>query len=171
MNRLSQILMLLILATSISSCSTKKATTTKKAAFTSQVGVTGPHVIIYKTRADYFDLVPVTLSPDNKKITGYPSHGDLVQGKNFRTPTRLNKGFLLDNRGINENVAFIDMTYEQYTMQMRPIPTSELYLMLRDKDPLKEMYDMGKRSDYQDIVKELNALINSGQYKQYKKLH
>ena len=101
-----------------------------------------PHVIVYKTKGAYAGLVPVILSPDKTRITSYPAPGDLRSGK----PVVLRKGYLLDRRGINENVAFLNLTYAQYAALPEAPPMPELMAMIRDKDPLLRICDCGPRA-------------------------
>ena len=76
--------------------------------------VAGPPVYIYKTRNDYYDKVPVTLSDDQSGIVSYPDIRDVYKGGEPAYPTKLEGGFLLDNRGIDQNTAFLSVTYEEY---------------------------------------------------------
>jgi len=126
--------------------------------------------IIYKTKADYSKNVPVILSDDKSKIVSYPDRKDVFYQDQLAYPTELDKGFLLDNRGIGPNVAFLDYTYAEYAALDQTPPAGELFARIIDKDPLLEMYHCGNRSDYQDITGELNRKINSGKLDDFKKL-
>ena len=77
--------------------------------------ITGPAAIIYKTKADYSKNVPVTLSDDKLHVVSYPAPQDVYFHGELAYPTQLAKGFLLDNRGISVNSAFISLTYEEYS--------------------------------------------------------
>jgi hypothetical protein len=81
---------------------------------------------------------------------------------NLAYPTLLNDGYLLDNRGIGPNVAFLSITYEQYSKMVKTPSSSELFELIIEKDPLIEMFQCGNRSKYSEIEKELNELISSG---------
>ncbi len=129
-----------------------------------------PPVIIYKTKNDYSDKVPVILSDDKSKITSYPGPKDLIRNKELALPIKLNDGYLLDIRGINQNVAFLDITYGTYTKAMRVFTVQQLYDMIIDKDPLLEMYDCGNKNKYQDEVMEINTVIDEGKLDSFKKL-
>ena len=126
--------------------------------------------IIYKTRADYSKNVPVTLSGDKSKIVSYPDRKDVYFQDQLAYPTELEKGFLLDNRGIGPDVAFLDFTYEEYSSLEQTPSAGELMNHILDSDPLLQMYQCGNRSDFSDIVKELNARIRDGKLDDYKKL-
>ena len=119
-------------------------------------------VIIYKTKVDYLHRVPVLLSPDKKEILSYPHPTDLSAGGVLLLPTPLNQGFFLDNRGIQSNVAFLNLTYEQYVSLSSPPALNEMYAMIIDKDPLSVMYHCGSRKDFKNIESELNQLIELG---------
>lgn len=118
-----------------------------------------PNVIIYKTKADYFDFVPITMSADKKEIISYPAPTDIKIGDNLTYPTKLKKGYLLDNRGINENSVFTTITYEQYS-KLKEAPTlAYFYSHLKEKNPFIQILNLGKRTDFYDLENEINKLI------------
>jgi len=114
--------------------------------------------------------VPVTLSADKSKIESYPDIKDIYYNGKFSVPTLLANGFLLDNRGIGLRVAFLSFTYEEYSKLSATPSATDLMSLLKDKDPLVEMYSCGQRSQYNDIKQELNVLITSGKLNNCKKL-
>ena len=116
-----------------------------------------PPTIIYKTVKNYNQNVAIYLSEDRKTITGYPAPTD-VSSQSYPTP--LKKGYLLDNRGIGKNTAFISMTYEEYAALKKVPSITELENMIIDRNPIKEMYYCGTRGTYSD-VSELNKLIDN----------
>jgi hypothetical protein len=118
--------------------------------------------LVYKTRADYFNCVPVTMNAEKNKIIAYPDPIDLKYGNAFALPTKLNNGYLLDNRGIGINVAFLTYTYETYGALKKAPEMNQLMDSLLDKDPLTELWDCGSRNLYKNEVDELNALIEKG---------
>jgi len=121
----------------------------------------GPKAIVYKTKADYFNKVPVFLSEDKKTITGFPHPKDLMKGSELALPTKLIKSYLLDNRGVGSNTAFLKYTYQEYS-NLKTTPNPEkLYQMIIDKDPILEIYDCGLRSDF-TTVGEINQIIRKG---------
>lgn len=130
----------------------------------------GPPAIIYKTKSDYYDKVPVTLSEDKSKVVSYPGSRDVYYKGNLAYPTKLNDGFLLDNRGIDENVAFLDITYEVFSKSMRVYSAEELHKMILDDDPITEMYDCGSKYKFKDLEAELNSAIDNGKLSTFKKL-
>ncbi len=129
-----------------------------------------PPLIIYKTKNDYSDKVPVILSEDKSKITSYPAASDLIRNGELTLPVELHDGFLLDKRGINQNVAFLDISYGTFTKAMRVYTVQQLYDMIIDKDPLTEMYDCGNKTEYKNEEEELNAIIDEGKLDSLKKL-
>lgn len=121
----------------------------------------GPQALIYKTNEDYNNLVPVILSDDKTEIVSYPHPSDLKVGSGYPLPTFLNNGYLLDNRGIGKNVAFLKLTYKEY-LELKEVPTlKELYSYIIDKDPLKELCDCGNKAAFTDIEKQLNSIIDN----------
>lgn len=122
-----------------------------------------PHVFIYKTRGDYYSKVPILLSETKEEIISYPHPTDLLVNDKLCLPTRLEYGYLLDNRGINLNVAFIGMEYSEYSKMVKPPKIDELKMMIIDKNPLLELYDCGMRSDFKNIEKEINDIIKKGE--------
>lgn len=140
----------------------------KTAKHSSAAGVPGPKAIIYKTRADYSQLVPVTLSEDKKAIVSYPDVKDVYHQGKLATPARLHNGWLLDNRGITKDVAFISLSYDEYAKKEKTPDADELFSLIIDKDPLTNMVECGLRSDYQDIENDLNKLIDAGEFSAFK---
>ena len=135
-----------------------------------QNSVSSPPCIVYKTKSDYSKNIPVILSDDKTRIVSYPDVKDVYFKGNLAYPIVLNDGFLLDNRGIGPNVAFLSITYEQYSKMVKTPSSAELFELIIDKDPLKEMYQCGNRSKYSNIENELNELISSGKIKTCTKL-
>lgn len=158
---------LLILA-GISGCKTnqKPAKTTnnemKQAGLVNPVFSPGPPVIIYKTKSDYRDKVAVTLTEDKSKLSSFPAPSDVIQQGELALPIGLADGFLLDKRGINEQVAFLSMTYADYSQLAKTPAASQLMDMILDADPLVEMYHCGNSQAFTSIVDELNTLIRAG---------
>jgi len=110
------------------------------------------------------------LSEDKKNIVSYPDIRDVYYKGKLAYPTVLADGFLLDNRGIGPDVAFLNITYEAYRDLSKTPSIDELMKLILDKDPIREMFQCGYRSQYSDPEKELNNLISSGNLKNCKKL-
>lgn len=123
-------------------------------------GAAQAHVIIYKTAKDYRNNVPIIMSDDKTQIISYPHPTDLFLGENLSLPTQLHNGYLLDNRGIHKNVAFLNFTYGEYS-KLKDVPTlQELQRNIIDKDPLMELWDCGKKINFTDLQKQLNEWID-----------
>lgn len=144
----------------------KKSASTELAKTTDAVLGSGTNssakALIYKTRGDYFNRVPVLLNAEKNRIISYPDPIDLIRGKEPALPTRLKNGYLLDNRGIGSNVAFLTYTYDRYGALEKAPPMNQLMDSLLDRNPLTELWDCGSRSLYKKEVEELNALIENG---------
>jgi len=125
----------------------------------------GPHAIVYKTVNDYSQNVAVTLSADKSEIVSYPHPSDVFTNAKLALPTSLADGYLLDNRGINPNVAFLKYTYQEYSLFTEAPPLKILYNSIIDKNPLTEIWDCGLRSSFSDIEKQLNELIKNNKFK------
>jgi hypothetical protein len=143
-------------------CKPKQPVTSdaKVKAFSPQY-VPGPHVMVYKTKANYDKLVPVELSDDKTQITSYPDPKDIRNDNGYQYPTPLHNGYLLDNRGIGKNAAFLKITYEEYAELQTPPSLKELLSMILDKDPLLELIDCGSLSAFPDMPAQLNEQIDN----------
>jgi hypothetical protein len=125
----------------------------------------GSRVYVYKTTANYNNRVPILLNEDGTEIISYPHPSDLKSGIEDRLPTVLSNNYLLDNKGINKNVAFLKLSYEEYSKLENPPTLEALFDMVVDKKPLTELCDCGYRSAFTDIEKQLNELIKNGKLK------
>ncbi len=124
--------------------------------------IPGAPAVIYKTTRDFTDFVPVIMNDDRTKILSYPDPLDVSYEGKLAKPTVLKNGYLLDNRGINQNVVFLNFTYEYYSKLTSPPLLSEMMENILEKYPLLELYSCGLRSEYSDIIKEMNAKIDNG---------
>ncbi len=117
-------------------------------------------ITIYKTRANYDKYIPVMLSNDKKDIVSFPDVKDVYFKGKLAYPTPLAKGYLLDNRGIGKNVAFLKYTYEEYS-KLAETPTKEIMMsMLLETNPLIELYNCNKISS--NDIEEINKFIEKG---------
>lgn len=155
-------LLLLILALSIClSCATKNRTVQNRSDEMIEPNMfANPPVLVYKTKGDYNNLVPILLSDDKKTILSYPHPNDLITGSTYQFPVVLNEGYVLDNRGIGANVAFLKMTYSEYANLKYAPSLQELYKNILDKDPLVELCHCGLRTSFYNVKKQLNELID-----------
>jgi hypothetical protein len=165
------IIMMLLSGIILGSCSKKVSSQgSSSAPKLNQVSIPSAPCIIYKTRKDYSRYVPVMLSADKKNIVSYPDIRDVYYKGNLAYPTPLTKDFLLDNRGIGPDVAFLNITYEAYRDLSKTPSIDELMKLILDKDPITVMFQCGNRSQYTDIEKELNNLLSSGNLKNCKRI-
>lgn len=103
------------------------------------------------------------LSEDKSKVIGYPDIRDVYYKGELAYPTRLHQGYLLDNRGINQNSAFLNITYKKYS-QLSETPSSiELFSMILDNNPFTELYNCGNRYQFTNEVEELNEIIDNNE--------
>lgn len=143
-------------------CSCKAPQTISKIEFVPDY-TKGPPAIVYKTKMDYAQRVPVSLADDKSVIVSYPGKTDIGVKGHFPIPSSLSKGYLLDKRGINKNVAFLKYTYAEYAA-LEVIPSKEaLYAMIIDADPLTELCDCGSQKAFTDMHEQLNQLIRDKQ--------
>lgn len=159
MKTVASVLMFMFLTVSCSNKVAMERVNSEEMSFTPKY-TPGPPALVYKTRGDYFKLVPILLSDDKSKIVSYPDPGDIKIGEAYPLPTRLHGGYLLDNRGIGINVAFLKMTYDEYSKLERAPAINELKSLIIDNDPLTVLCDCGNKTAYSDIAVQLNALIN-----------
>jgi hypothetical protein len=100
------------------------------------------------------------LSADKKSIVSYPGPKDLKRGGEYALPVQLHKGYLLDQRGISKNVAFLKMTYEDYSKLPSAPAMADMMKLILDADPLTSLCDCGLQSKYPKPVQEINNLID-----------
>jgi hypothetical protein len=124
--------------------------------------------VVYKTRADYRKFVPITLNSDRSAIQSYPASSDIYYDGQLAVPTELINGYLLDNRGITAQTAFLNITYEEYS-QLKEVNLDFLWKRIQDATPLIELYHCGYRNSFTNEVEELNQIIQKG-FKGCKKL-
>lgn len=116
---------------------------------------------VYKTIADFNNLVPITMNENRTEITSYPAPSDVIINGKLTTPTQLKNGYLLDNRGITANTVFLKYTYENYSKLENAPSLEEMMGNIAEKHPLSELIDCGPRSQFKDEVKEINSLIDN----------
>lgn len=166
-----RIVLLILVASVITSCGSNKKVDSNKQKEAMVIDFSaGPPTFIYKTVGDFQNLVPVILSDDKSTIVSYPHPRDIYYKGELAIPVKLAEGFLLDNRGINANVAFISLTYEEYSkLESAPAPDS-LFSMIVEIDPLVSLYNCGNRHQYDDEINQLNSIINNGYLDKCKKI-
>lgn len=144
-----------LLAFSLMACNTSKKSTTES------VNAKEPF-IIYKTKADYNNNVPIIMNDDKTAIIAYPAPEDLKGAEGMASPTLLDDGYLLDNRGITKNSVFTSYSYEVYAaLESAPL-LAELELSIIEKDPFLEIYNCKKHLHLKNKLNEINKLIKNG---------
>lgn len=119
-----------------------------------------PDVVVYKTINDYVDNVPVIMDAERTRIVRYPAPADVRRGNVYATPIRLDDGYLLDCFGITRNVVFLDYTFEQYANLEQAPSLDEMMLHVIDRNPLVEIWNCGKRTQYKSI-EDINVVVKS----------
>ena len=119
-----------------------------------------PPTIVYKTKSNYNNLVPISLSKDKSRVSSYPSPWDIYYKGELAYPTELNQGYLLDNRGVGPDSVFLDITYEEYSKLNDTPSVEELLNLIKDYHPFLEMYACDPK--YRGEIEELNAIIDQG---------
>ena len=161
-------LMLSILVLLNISCSPKKEIVqNNREKLLEQSLVSEPPVLVYKTNRDYNNLVPILLSDDGKTIISYPHPNDLKVGSGYSLPTILSDGYLIDNRGIGRNVAFLSISYEEYSKLKNAPSIEEIYKLIIDKKPLVELCNCGTKANFINIEKEINYMIENNKLKTF----
>ena len=125
------------------------------------IGYASPPQIIYKTRKDYSQNVPVQMNKEKTKITGFPAPSDIQIKGELQTPIQLDKEFLYDRRGVSLNTVFLKITYKEYSKLKKAPSVDEMMNMIIDKNPMVELYycpELKKNSD----AEILNELIKEG---------
>lgn len=116
--------------------------------------------VIYKTKVDYYDKIPVTLSNDKTVIVSYPAPSDIKMGDQLIQPILLSDGYLLDQRGINLNVAFTSYTYKEYAALKETPSIEQFFERMIDNDPLLEFYDCQKKLKIKSDLVKVNKMLN-----------
>ena len=118
------------------------------------------HTIVYKTKADYNNKVPVVIAPGGKTIASYPDPVDIRARADGFLPLRLHKGYLLSRYGVGKNTAFLKLTLKQYAaLKTTPSP-ADVYNMILARNPLTELYDCGVTVSPDSVQKNLNKIID-----------
>jgi hypothetical protein len=154
-NTLKTLVALVMSATFFTSCA-------KKVVFVSQNYNQNPALVIYKTKANRDNNVPIRVMEDRKTIITYPAPTDVFTNGKLAYPTKLEDGYLLDNRGISVSSVFLSYDYQTYS-KLGDIPKEAVLLKaVVDFEPFLEMYNCGYRYDYKNEVQQANDIIRNG---------
>jgi hypothetical protein len=121
----------------------------------------GPQIILYKTRADYSNLVAVTLNEDGTSISSYPAPQDFKDMQNQGKPVKLENGYLWDQRGIGPKTAFLTITVDEYSKLTKVHSIEKMLGMIKDAKPFTEMWDCGVKTS-KTTEAALNSFIING---------
>ena len=118
-------------------------------------------VVVYKTKKNYNRQVAVTLNTDKTTVISYPDPSDI---RSFRPyPIHLKSKYLLDQRGIDSNVAFLKLSYRQYSkLKVAPEPNFILSDLILDNNPILEFHIIEKYPPNSDVKQLLNQRIVNG---------
>ena len=118
-------------------------------------------IVVYKTNKNYNRQVAVTLNTDKTMVISYPDPSDI---RSFRPyPIHLKSQYLLDQRGIDSNVAFLKLSYRQYSkLKVAPEPNFILSNLILDNDPILEFHIIEKYPPNSDVKQLLNQRIVNG---------
>ena len=123
-----------------------------------------PHLMVYKTRGNYNNLVAISLTADKQELAYYPSPGDvktrLLYGRLL--PVTLHKGYLLDKNGIDCQTAFLRISYQAYSALGDKLTAKNVKDMILTTDPLVTLYDCGPQTRFKNPRQALNSLIDKG---------
>lgn len=128
-----------------------------------QISSPKPGIVIYKMKRDYSRNVPVLLSDDKKEIVSYPHPMDLiVMTSKDVMPIRLHGGYYLDRRGINKNVAFLNISYNSYRKLRKPLSIKEIEKLITDRNPLSFFLSCSNLTYSVKIIDSINSMIDKG---------
>ena len=118
-------------------------------------------IVVYKTKKNYNHIVAVTLNTDKTSIINYPDPSDI---RSFRPyPIQLKSKYLLDQRGIDSNVAFLKLSYRQYSkLKVVPEPYFILSNLILDNDPILEFHVINQYPPNSNVKQLLNQRIVNG---------
>lgn len=119
-------------------------------------------IVIYQTRGDYRELVPIRLSRDKQQVLSYPSRVDLGSPGHFATPILLADGYLLDKRGVGPESAFLRLTYSEYYALGRDPSPEELLDYILDDEPFLFLAVVDRKQLRDDSPQSLEQYIKSG---------
>lgn len=123
-----------------------------------------PPMVIYKMKRDYSRNVPILLSDDKKEIVSYPHPMDLMGMTSKEVmPIRLHDGYYLDRRGINKNVAFLNISYNSYRKLRKPLGIKEIEKLILDRNPLTQILICPNLTYSENNIEKINSMIDKGE--------
>lgn len=158
---------IVLLAALAACCGRKHGAEDTSATTNGTVGASSPRILVYRTREDHKDHVPVLLSADHSRIISYPHPNDLKTANGLPVPTPVGQGYLLDNRGISRDVAYLGMTWAEYAALPEAPTLEKLNALIIDRDPLTELWEGDRRANLKDPVKEVSAWVEAGELEKH----
>lgn len=129
-----------------------------------KISISRPPTVIYKMKRDYSRNVPVLLSDDKSEIVSYPHPMDLIGMTSKEVmPIRLHDGYYLDRRGINKNVAFLNISYNSYRKLRKPLSIKEIEKLILDRNPLTEIFTCTNHTYSEKNIDKINSMIDRGE--------
>jgi len=129
-----------------------------------KTSVSYPPIVIYKMKRDYSRNVPVLLSDDKSEIVSYPHPMDLIGMTSKEVmPIRLHDGYYLDRRGINKNVAFLNISYNSYRKLRKPLGNKEIEKLIVDRNPLTQILICSNLTYSENNIEKINSMIDKGE--------
>lgn len=144
----------LLLTALMSQCRFRKKTAAAGTVYTWQ-DIPGPRILVYQSKEQVQELVPVVLNDSGTAIVSYPAPGDVSEQNR---PTRLRQGYWLDNRGVAGNVAYLDFTWKAYSA-LKEVDAAMLMAHIKFRNPFTVRCDCGYRDPAVDAEKAMNRLI------------
>lgn len=127
-------------------------------------------IIVYKTKSNYYDKVPIKLSNDKTNIISYPDPSDLEIGKELKFPIELKDSFYLDRIGISMNTVFTNYSYDDY-INLISIPSLNDFMKnIIDFEPFIEIYDFNYLYGDTNLIEKLNFCIINRDFRKAKRI-
>lgn len=127
------------------------------------------HVIVYKSKKDYSNNVPIMYSEKIGSIIAYPAPTDAKRFIELK-PVELTSGFLLDQIGVTPNTVYLEYTLEEYAV-LDEVPTLEtMKSKIIDFSPFEELYNLGQPNEQNNTIEKINELIKSGAIETFRKI-
>ncbi|MEI6764377.1 MAG: hypothetical protein WCM76_01975 [Bacteroidota bacterium] len=99
-------------------------------------------------------------------IVSFPDVKDIYFRGKLAIPTQLPDGFLLDNRGIGSDIAFLSYTYAEYAALETTPTTEQLLNHIIDTNPLDIMYSCHCEHDSAVI----SGMIQKGEFDKFSRI-
>lgn len=122
---------------------------------------------VYKTRYNYTELIPVMLNDSKTEIVCMPTKENLKSADGrLSYPQPLSNGYFISkNIDLNQNIAFLNLTIEDY-IKADKLPNAEDQIKyVKDFEPFRELY-IFKCNKNSNPIEEVNKLITNNEIRQ-----